>query len=60
MLTSEINNADIGVPQRSVLGPTLFIMYVNDLFHVIDDKQCKMIMYADDTVIYTSTDSLAC
>ena len=58
MLTSEINDVDIGVPQGSVLGPPLFIMYVNDLFHIINEEQCKMIMYADDTVIYTSKDSL--
>ena len=52
---SELLDVNIGVPQGSVLGPTLFIMYVNDLFRIIDDEQCDMIMYADDTVLYTSS-----
>ena len=45
----------IGVPQGSILGPTLFVMFVNDLFNVINNNECKMIMYADDTVVYTSS-----
>ena len=30
-------------------------MFVNDLFNVINSKVCEMIMYADDTVVYTSS-----
>ena len=41
-----------GVPQGSVLGPLFYILYANDIVRVI--KNCKMALYADDTVLYTA------
>ena len=52
---STLRAINIGVLQGSILGPTLFIMFVNNLFKVVNDDECKMIMYADDTVVYTSS-----
>ena len=42
-------NVTSGVPQDSVSGPILFIIYVNDLPEVVQSSLC---MFADDTKIY--------
>ena len=43
-------NVTSGVPQGSVLGPTLFIYFINDLPNVV--KCSKVKIFADDTKVY--------
>ena len=47
---SEWKEIQCGVPQGSVLGPVLFLLYVNDLPKIISDLS-KPVLFADDTSI---------
>ena len=46
---SSTRELETGVPQESVLGPLLFLIYVNDI-HTVSNKM-NSILYADDTTL---------
>ena len=42
-----------GVVQGSVIGPLLFVLFVNDITQLFEDNKCTCKLYADDLKLYT-------
>ena len=50
--TSEKASLNCGVPQGSILGPLIFLMYVNNMTQVV---KCDLYLYADDSYTLVET-----
>lgn len=53
--SSDIVPVDSGVPQGSVLGPLLFLLFIND---IVDNISVHVKLYADDCVLYNTINTI--
>ena len=56
--TSDTGTMLTGIPQGTILGPVLFIIYTIELYYLLESLNVECHFYADDTQIYFSIESV--
>jgi len=54
--SSEIKTISCGIPQGTVLGPLLFILYINDIANSVNNSHIKL--FADDSNLFVISNNL--
>ena len=55
---SSFETVDSGVAQGTLLGPLMFILFLNDVENIIDHENCSIILYADDSKTYGASGTI--
>lgn len=53
---SSVKINSCGVPQGTVMGPDLFVLYINDIVKIV--KHCELQLFADDTILFLQSDNM--